>query len=106
MIILYHCLRYRDDALARVQEQLGEEIYQAEKERTEMERVREELYLEEQEEAARQKEREEFGSNHNILNMFEVLMLCSLTRVISPQNMNLACVYSYSRFRGHSVWSN
>lgn len=51
----------RDDALARVQEQLGEEIYQAEKDRTEMERVREELYLEEQEEAARQKERDEFG---------------------------------------------
>lgn len=93
MIILYHCLHYRDDALARVQEQLGEEIYQAEKERTEMERVREELYLEEQEEAARQKEREEFGNNLNILNMFEVLMLSSFTRVISPQNMNLACVH-------------
>ena len=90
MIILCHCLHYRDDALARVQEQLGEEIYQAEKERTEMERVREELYLEEQEEAARQKEREEFGNNRNVLNMFEVLMLSSLTRVISLQNMNLA----------------
>ena len=71
-----------------------------------MERVREELYLEEQEEAARQKEREEFGNNRNVLNMFEVLMLSSLTRVISPQNMNWACVHSYSRFRVHSVWSN
>lgn len=47
--------------MARVQEALGEEIYKAEKERTEMERVREELYLEEQEEAARQKEKDDIG---------------------------------------------
>ena len=89
MIILCHCLHYRDDALARVQEQLGEEIYQAEKERTEMERVREELYLEEQEEAARQKEREEFGNNHNILNIFQVLMLSSLRNFTSKHELGI-----------------
>lgn len=58
MIYVIYC---REEALARVQEALGEEIYRADKERTEMERVREELYLEEQEEAARQKEKDEFG---------------------------------------------
>lgn len=58
--------------MARVQEALGEEIYRAEKERTEMERVREELYLEEQEEAARQKEKDDIGlypiTNCRVLN--------------------------------------
>ena len=58
-ILFMHLFTYRDEALAKVQEALGEEIYKAEKERTEMERVREELHLEEQEEAARQKEKEE-----------------------------------------------
>ena len=71
--VTYECLYDREEALARVQEALADDIYRAEQERMEMERVREELHLEEQEEAARQKEKAEIGES-NQLNSADLLV--------------------------------